>query len=66
MEAAVAQMQQLLTHHVAREANSEASLVNAITQGLQVGMSQVAQAMTVPKRIVKGKTNEIIGVEPVH
>jgi len=66
MENAVAQMQQLLTHHVAREANSEASLVNAITQGLQAGMSQVAHAMSMPKRVVKGKNNEIIGVEPVQ
>ncbi len=70
MEATIAQMHEMLSKQMASEKEDidarDTQLAASITQGIQAGMAQVASAMLVPKRIVKGKNNEIIGVEPVN
>jgi hypothetical protein len=69
IENAIAQMHQMMAQQVVQDAQEiegrDAQLVSAITQGFAAAMAPVAQAMLVPKRVVKGKNNEIIGVEPM-
>ena len=67
LEGTIAHMHQMVKDTIAagKQEGRDEQLVQAIIQGIQAGMADLAAALIVPKRIVRGKDNEIIGVEPV-